>query len=173
MNGVMENTARTNLRAGEFPLRQSEGITVVLGIGNPLCGDDNLGCETARLLKSCGFAHALVCEEVPENYTAEVKALRPRAIILIDAVDFSGTPGEIISLRREQLRSDRFSTHKPALSLLMHYLEAETGADVTLIGVQPKNRALHAPISPEVKESITCLAQLLAGPALPAESGTA
>jgi len=55
----------------------------------------------------------------------------------------------------------------------MHYLEAETGADVTLIGVQPKNRALHAPISPEVKESITCLAQLLAGLVLPAESVTA
>ena len=167
MSGEINRGEVEEPQAASYPLRPISGRVVVLGIGNPLCGDDDLGCETARLLQAGGFDHALVCEEVPENFTAEVKALQPREIILVDAVDFFAAPGDITSLRREQLRSDRFNTHKPALGLLMHYLEAETGAEVTLIGIQPKNRALHAPISPEVKESITHLAMLLAGLTLP------
>lgn len=147
----------------------TEGSTVVLGIGNPLCGDDNLGCEMARRLGCRGFAHALVCDELPENYTAEVKSLNPRRIILVDAVDFHAAPGDVVCLHQEELQSDRFNTHKPSLGLLMHYLAAETGAKVALIGVQPKNRALHAPISPEVEESINLLVMMLSDSTLPVD----
>ncbi|HPR88128.1 MAG TPA: hydrogenase maturation protease [bacterium] len=144
------------------------GRTVVLGIGNPLCGDDDLGCETARQLQAHGVLHALVCEEMPENFTAEVKACNPDSILLVDAVDFFAGPGDVIYLRREELHSERFNTHKPALGLLMRYLESETGAEVALIGIQPKNRALHAPLSPEVHESVTLLAAFLSDLAQPA-----
>ncbi|HQG45237.1 MAG TPA: hydrogenase maturation protease [bacterium] len=139
-----------------------DGPMVVLGIGNPHYGDDALGCETARLLQVLGAPYALICNEMPENYTLEVKACYPGRILLVDAVDFFAPPGDLIYLRRQELRSDRFNTHKPDLGLLMRYLESETGAKTALIGIQPKNRALHAPISPEVHESLSHLAALLA-----------
>ncbi len=153
----------------------ARGPVVVLGIGNSRYGDDALGCETARLLQSHGAPYALVCEEMPENYTAEVKACNPGRILLVDAVDFFAPPGDLVCLHRQELRSDRFNTHKPDLGLLMRYLESETGAEVALIGIQPKNRALHAPISPEVRESLSHLAALLstaARTANPADSGS-
>jgi hydrogenase 3 maturation protease len=169
MSTAADPTARRLALLREGFAGRVAGRTVVLGIGNPLCGDDALGCETARLLRSRGCERALVCEDVPENYTGEVKRFNPREIILVDAVDFSAEPGDVILLGREEVGNDRFNTHKPALGLLMHYLAAETGAEVVLVGIQPKNRALQAPISPEVRESIEHLALLLADALLPAE----
>ncbi len=176
--------------------RHKAGLTVVLGIGNPLCGDDGLGCEVARLLNlPCDAAdqtgartlgdeqdqqrdaatrlRVLVCEEMPENFTADVKQLHPECIILIDAVDFCGKPGEMICATTAELQSDRFNTHKPALGLLMRYLEAETGAAALLIGVQPKSRTLHAGLSREVQESIGHLVALLTDMGLPSEKRNA
>lgn len=151
------------------PGRQ-EGITLLLGIGNPLCGDDGLGCELARAVNerqrlsgplAVSPLRALICEEVPENYTADVKQLAPRFIILVDAVDFGGQPGEIICVTADKLPAGSGSTHNPGLALLMQYLHTETGAEVVLIGMQPLNRQWHAPLSREVRESVNQLAALL------------
>lgn len=146
------------------------GLTVLLGIGNPMRGDDGLGCAVAKAVNErqrLGISRAdqplkaLICEEVPENFTADVKELAPGRIILVDAVDFAGQPGEVICVSAENLPTAGGSTHNPGLALLMHYLRAETGAEVVLIGMQPLNRQWRAPLSREVQESVNQLAALL------------
>ncbi len=130
------------------------GRVVLLGIGNPDRGDDGLGPVLARRLSDHPHLHSIVCDEMPENYTGEVKLLKPTCVVLIDAVDFHGDPGEGIVLRAQDLRDDRFSSHKPSLAVLMNYLQQETSADVILFGIQPAQRGFREGLSPEVEAGV-------------------
>ena len=83
------------------------------------------------------------------------------AILLLDAVDFGGSPGEITILRAEELPARVGTTHNPSLGLLMRYLEAESGAQVLLLGIQPASIGFGKPISVPVLASVEALARML------------
>ncbi len=135
---------------------------VVVGIGNPLRGDDSAGsCVAQRLALANARASVIDAQEVPESYVGRIIAARPDTVVLVDAVDIGGRPGDAAIIESDQIERYDPTTHRVPLGLVMRYLRCETGADTFLIGIQPSRVALGLPMSREVEESVVLLARLL------------
>jgi len=132
---------------------------VVIGIGNDLRGDDGAGLIAARdLAAETGFP-LILAGEVPENYLDIVRKLTPEWVLLVDAADFGASAGETVILRFDGEKTPvptgaSPSTHKPSLALLRRYIAEEMGAEVWLLGIQPKRIDPGSQISDEVREAI-------------------
>lgn len=111
---------------------------VFVGVGNRMRGDDGIGPVLIDMLKD-RVSHAIDAGFTPENYTSTVKRLKPEVIVFIDAVKFDHLPpGYARMLDIEDVEKRRISVHNLSLDVIMGYLKEETGADVFMIGVQPK-----------------------------------
>ena len=134
---------------------------VIIGVGNRLRGDDGFGPFVIDLLRGDVGAHLIDAGPSPENFTGVVKSIRPTLILIVDAIDFGGSPGELIALDPERLAESPPSTHSFSLALLARYLREETGARTLLIGVQPKSISLGEGMSEEVEGAARRLSRLL------------
>jgi hydrogenase 3 maturation protease len=139
------------------------GEPVIVGIGNPLRGDDAAGSLVARGLRPVPGVRVIDAEEVPENQVGPVVAARPTAVLLIDAVDLAAAPGSIALLEAGDLRLHDAWTHRVPLGLLMGVLARETGADVFLLAIQPRQVGLGCALSAEVEASVALVVETLDG----------
>jgi len=137
----------------------SIGRVAILGIGHELRGDDAVGLEVARQLQnSIGRRPGLMVIEtgpVPENYTSRLRRFRPDLVVLVDAAIMGERPGTVCSLDWQNLGGITFSSHALSLQLLASYLNAELNCQVNIIGIQPENNTLHAPLSPTARQAVT------------------
>jgi hydrogenase 3 maturation protease len=97
---------------------------------------------------------------VPENFTGAIKRDNPSHIIVIDAVEMNEKPGNIRLIAKNEIANYSISTHALPLSFLIRYLESASGAQIVLLGIQPKNLDLTNIISSEVEKSITYLLKM-------------
>jgi hydrogenase 3 maturation protease len=141
--------------------RRLSGRVVVVGVGNPLRGDDAAGCLVARRLQGTPGVHVVEAEEVPESFVGDIAAAMPDVVALVDAVDLGAEPGAVAMLEREQVATYAPTTHRMPLSLVMEVVQRRTGADVFLIAVQPLTLAFGAKVSPEVSATVEVLAAVL------------
>lgn len=108
---------------------------IIVGVGNEERGDDGIGC---RIISKLNTAHKLDCGPVPENYTSKIRASNSEVILLVDAVDFGGKPGERILTEAENAKGVVLSTHALPLSL---FCKLFPGSKVYLLGIQPESLA--------------------------------
>jgi hydrogenase 3 maturation protease len=141
--------------------RRLSGRVVVVGVGNPLRGDDAAGCLVARRLQGTPGVRVVEAEEVPESFVGDIAAAMPDVVALVDAVDLGAEPGAVAMLEREQVATYAPTTHRMPLSLVMEVVQRRTGADVFLIAVQPLTLAFGAKVSPEVSATVEVLAAVL------------
>jgi hydrogenase 3 maturation protease len=130
--------------------------TLILGVGNPLRGDDAIGSEIAKELIKLGWDNVIDAESAPENFLLKVLEKRPERVILIDACDFSGETGEFRLFKKEEwarISPASFSTHTLPLSLFMSLLEKECGCEVYLLGIQVKQLDFASEMSPDLLEA--------------------
>ena len=129
---------------------------VVVGVGSDLRGDDAAGVLVARRLAEQESDRLRVVEggTAPENYTSVVKSFDPDHVLLVDAVEFGGDPGEYKPVDPEDLAQTSFSSHAYPLTLLTDYLERETGATITMLGIQPSSIDESEDLSPAVETAI-------------------
>lgn len=104
-----------------------------LGVGNSDRGDDAIGSIVVSNLET---ENKIDCGPVPENFTGRIRRLRPEVIIIIDAVDFGGEPGDTILTEAENARGVALSTHSMPLSLFCKMLPESR---IYLLGIQPKS----------------------------------
>ncbi len=121
---------------------------VLMGIGNEMKGDDAIGHLIAKDFKAGGWL-SIPCGTVPENFTSVVRRERPELVVIVDAAEIGGFPGQFRILPKESLNSDIEGTHGMPLSFLVKYLE-EIAPKVVFIGIQPKTMEMGAPITPAV-----------------------
>jgi hydrogenase maturation protease len=138
---------------------------VVLGIGNPLLGDDGFGVEVAE---RCKASEAFCGVEVIDGGSQGLYLLpylKDRThIIVADAIAFGGTPGEILRLDAEQVParlSVKMSEHQIsfnevlALMKLLDYRPQE----FIFFGVQPKSNRWGETMSLEVRGAIDAVVE--------------
>jgi len=116
------------------------GRPVLVGVGNRLRGDDAIGCAVIDELGELEGVKVIDAGNTPENYLEPIARLEPERILIVDACDFGGRPGEFRLFGRdeiERLSYGLLSTHTLPLSLTAEMLARETGADIRLLGVQP------------------------------------
>jgi len=135
----------------------------VLGIGNPLRGDDATGMEIVRLLKGrvSRKVRLLECETVPENFTREIGEFNPTHVLMIDAAQLGVEPGEARLVPPEQILGMTLSTHAIPLSLLAEVIWRSIDARVMILGVQPKEVEFGEGLSAELQKASRRIAGIL------------
>ena len=129
--------------------------TAVLGFGNRLWRDDGAGSVVAeRLAAAQPGAAVFDGGMVPENYLEKVANTHPATVLLVDAADFGGAPGEVRSFRGDELAQAGFSTHAGSPRMLATYLEARCGAEVTMLAIQPVDVRAGDVLSPQVETAV-------------------
>lgn len=135
-----------------------KGKVAILGVGNTLRGDDGLGSILASRIKEKVPFIVFDAGVSPENYLEKVVKERPDTIVIIDAADFKGSPGELRILGPEGLKNaNLFSTHNASLSLTINYLQNNLSADIIILIIQPKNINFGDKLNPEISKSLTKL----------------
>jgi hydrogenase 3 maturation protease len=82
-------------------------------------------------------------------------------VILIDAADFGGVPGEACIFELSELEGIEITTHRPSLAVLGDYLRSETSAGIFVIGIQPLDREFGEGLSPAARRASIIVADAL------------
>jgi hydrogenase 3 maturation protease len=135
--------------------------TVILGVGNPLKGDDAIGPSLVDYLLGRVDATLINGGEVPENYLSAINAAQPEVVLIILAIELGAEAGCFAVLDADRLRAIGNFTHSPGLSFLSTMIQDGTGAEVLLIGIQPKTSMFAAEMSRPVRQTLTTLEDLL------------
>lgn len=138
-----------------------KGKIVLLGVGNPLRGDDGAGPQLIQQLKGKIDAVLLDCGEVPENFLDEIAKIHPDIVLIIDAVNLGMNPGAVSILEEESLGGMGWSTHHASLRPFIKYVKADTEANVLVLGIQPKSTEFGSKISDEVEETLGLLEHVI------------
>jgi hydrogenase 3 maturation protease len=82
---------------------------VIVGIGNDMRGDDAFGPMVVERLRGRVRADLIDAGVSPENCLGKLSALKPRVVLLVDAVDFDGAPGDMALLDPAKLETTSFN----------------------------------------------------------------
>jgi hydrogenase 3 maturation protease len=111
----------------------------LVGIGDECTPPDRLGMFAAQEMKKENLpgVEVFLAGTVPESITGPLRRYRPDHVLFLDAADIGARPGIIAVIEPEHIPATLVSTHVLPLSVVMEYVERETGAGVTLLGIQP------------------------------------
>ncbi len=146
--------------------------TLVLGCGNELFGDDGFGPAVARRLRE---RPALPPTVLPLDVGTSVREVlfnvvlspvKPRRIVVVDAVDMGRAPGEVWTIEARDLpeiKRDDFSMHQLPTSNLLRELSELGGVAVKCVvgqvGMLP--REVEPGLSPPMRQAVDHAAQLI------------
>jgi len=139
------------------------GRVVVLGIGNDLRADDGAGSLVARSLRERFPDAAFDGGQAPENASGPVRRVRPDTVIVVDAADFGGAPGEVrVASATGAAAGLTLGTHALPIGTFMQALGEMTGAAVHLMAIQAVTTAFGAAMTPEVAVAVVEVTRELA-----------
>jgi len=142
----------------------AEGRRVVLvGIGSPIRRDDGVGLRVIELLEEKNLRNILLlrAETVPESYTGAIRDYSPTHILLIDAANFNGEPGEGKIIPTQMIANVSVSTHSLPLNIFADYVRKSICDNVKLLCIQGVEIGLGEGLTPEVEEGAKNVAELL------------
>ena len=120
---------------------------VILGVGNPLRGDDGAGPALVERLQGKTSATLVNAGDVPENYLGVVTSAKPDLVLIVDAVEMGANPGDLALIEGTQLGGAQATTHNTSLALFARVLQVETGAEILVVGIQPGVISFGEPLS--------------------------
>ncbi|WP_305042324.1 hydrogenase maturation protease [Geoalkalibacter sp.] len=141
-------------------------ITIILGLGNPLMGDDGLGIVAVERLAEMDLPDGVA---VMDGGTGGLTLLHlmegARRVIFVDAVEMGRAPGHIACFdlgRAEVAEQAALSLHHSGLPQILA-LARELGPlpKVILCGVQPAGVAPGMGLSPPVAAALPELLELI------------
>jgi len=156
----------------QFPIYCRKEI-LIAGVGNKLFGDDGFGPEVIKYLES----HY----SIPENicladagtgirkilFTLSLSEVRPRIIVIIDAVDKGRKPGELFDISLDEIpteKTDDFSIHQVPSSNLLKELQdlCSVKVIVKVCQIQTIPETIQPGLSEPVKKAVPLMAQRIA-----------
>jgi hydrogenase maturation protease len=148
---------------GDFSGEPPGGPTVVLGLGNPLMGDDGIGLVVLAQLAAQTFAPRV---ELVDGGTWGLALLpdfeRAGSLLLLDAVHGGGTPGAVYVLDAAaipRLLTGKLSPHQVDVRELLALAELRGGLPPRLqvVGVEPAAVEFGAGLSSTVLDALPAL----------------
>lgn len=134
---------------------------LVLGLGNPLCGDDGAGIEAvARLLRRWSAPPGVLVLDGGTLGLALLPYLQQaRLAILVDAVRTGDPPGTIVRLRGDDVAraaAGKLSPHQVGVADLLDGMSllGEGPEQLVLVGITPERMGLELGCSPAVESRI-------------------
>lgn len=132
---------------------------VVVTVGNELRGDDGAGILFGEIIRESGVFQVIEGGDAPENVTSLICAANPDSIVIVDAMHFGGSPGDVRFVNGENIAAGGVSTHG-TLSGLISYCSFTTGVPVYVLGFQPGHLECGTPISQAVHDSVRIMANI-------------
>ena len=149
------------------PLPRKMANTLVLGLGNILCGDEGIGCRVVEYLYAC--------RHFPDNVTLAdggvmgQELLGPvteaKNLLIIDCGDFGLDPGKTMTRFKSDvpiwLGVAKMSPHQGSFSeiLALAKLKSQLPRNIALLAIQPKSLDYGAPLSPLLRDNLEQYAQ--------------
>lgn len=138
----------------------------VLGVGSVLRADDAAGMETVRILgerlpPEQADVRLFGGETAPENFSGSILRYAPTHLLIVDAADVGLAPGGFADIRPEDVGGPSYCSHMLPIKIMVDYLVQETGAQVTLLGIQYRTLAFDGSMSPEVTAAVDTLCDAL------------
>ena len=142
---------------------EERGKTIVIGVGNPLRGDDGVGMKILEYLEDMDLPDVMLLntETVPEAFTGKVSEYEPTHVLLVDAANFRGEPGDAKLISSAQIGGTAVSTHSLPLTIFITYIEKALNVKVKLLGIQPKRIEFYTEMTPELEEASKKISEIL------------
>jgi hydrogenase maturation protease len=163
-----------NASASAKKRSQSPGQTFIVAVGNPLLGDEGVGCHIVEKLSQMAMPADICILDCGCDLLNLASFMdRPRRIIVIDAVRAGGKPGQIHRFDFDELDSIRTlgqgtessSAHQlqivDTLRLLKQSYPCLTSCKITIMGIEPGALGLSTELSEEVNENVADLTRLV------------
>jgi len=140
----------------------------VVGIGNPLRGDDGFGPAVVGTLGPSPAWRLFDAQTAPESFLGPVAASGCPGVLFVDAADLGAAPGRVALVPAEALAEVDASTHALSLGLLAEALRGLGGSPgggertCALLAVQPAALGDPYRLSPLVERAVALAAEGLA-----------
>lgn len=149
---------------------KSSGPLLVITVGNRLRSDDGIAPYIAEQAKRPKNGIIILdAGDRPENTVWKAIETRPERVVIIDAADFGGEPGEVRAIPEDCLPENPISTHKFPLRVISQLVTEDTGAKVDFICIQPESTGFGEGLSERVKAAAEEIAGMLRVQALPVD----
>ena len=136
-------------------------LILILGLGNPLQGDDGIGCRVAQELEKRELPNDV---EVMDGGTPGVGLLNffegRKCVIIVDAAEMGIAPGEFRRFTPREITltgsQERFSLHRSGVAdalALARELKIEL-PEIIFFGVQPASVEWRDALSPQVQAAV-------------------
>jgi hydrogenase 3 maturation protease len=136
--------------------------TAVVAMGSPDRGDDAAGLRIADRLSDWPDGLVFNVETAPESFLMPISKCGARSCLLVDALDAGAEPGDIVTLEPADLEHTDFTTHGLSPKAFLQALAELSGMHLTVLGVQPGHLRQGSELSPQVEQSVECVAEALA-----------
>jgi coenzyme F420 hydrogenase subunit delta len=146
---------------------------LIAGCGNKLFGDDGFGPEVLEYLTDHYTVPENICVlDVGTGirkilFTLSLSEIRPKVIVIIDAVDKGRKPGEIFEITLDEIpeeKIDDFSIHQVPSSNLLKELQDLCSVHVRVMACQIKTipETIQPGLSESVKKAVPLMAKRIA-----------
>lgn len=136
---------------------------VIVGVGNPIRKDDNIGVEIVCGIegKVSDCVMLIKGETVPEDFVGTIIEFKPTHILITDAASMGLRSGSVKLTGSVSSSGLAISTHSFPIQIFCEYLVKATGAKVALLLIQPKDTDFGEGLTPELKHARERLVKLL------------
>lgn len=141
-------------------MSEAGGKTVVIGLGNPLMGDDGLGLAVLERLRACGVPDDV---ELVDGGTWGLTLLpvieTATRVLFVDAIAAGGAPGALHVLERNEIPRylrTKVSPHQVDLQdvLAVAELRGTLPMETVAIGLQPETVELSCELSDAIRHRL-------------------
>jgi coenzyme F420 hydrogenase subunit delta len=141
----------------------------VVGVGNPLTGDDGFGPAVVAGLEAGPRLRPFDVRGVPESFLGPIVASGCPGVLFVDAADLGARPGRVALVATDRLAEIDVSTHVVSLGLMAEAIrrlaaDAGQGREVRclLLAAQPRDLRGADRLSPPVQEAVRLATEALA-----------
>lgn len=139
----------------------------VIGVGNILLKDDGIGPRLVDYLNEEASLPGVRCVDAgTQNMAVTAELFAADGVIIVDAVNFGGVPGQAVLFTEAELSGEETATvcsaHQLGLAAALQAARARKKCTVVkIIGIQPAEIGWDIKLSRELQEKIPALARLV------------
>jgi hydrogenase maturation protease len=135
--------------------------TLVIGLGNPLRGDDGVGVRVAQMLAEQALPPGVEVIDGGTQGLGIVNLMEGwQRVIVVDAADVGRSPGQFVRFTLDEARllgdDQHLSIHVAGLrgALLLAQALKMLPDEVIIFGVQPANLEWESTLSPQIEATL-------------------
>jgi hydrogenase maturation protease len=143
-------------------MKRSVKKVVVIGLGNVLLQDDGIGVRVIEQLRTQNFPKNLDVQFIDAGLTPDLTVFIDKAVtklVIIDAAETGGAPGEVRTINPFDIRIDVGSIHGIDLkqNIELMRLSDVLPESIVIVGVEPGDMSPGMDLTEKIKMSLPAI----------------